>query len=401
MSWDAKETSADLDRWSEALSWRETFSEGREEDLTSAVGRRWQDWYADPENRRTFEAVNGLLAERDRYGNLRRPSKAELDADDYDVSVPIAVWKKKQIKRRADGQANKPANRQALNDKKSPQAGRLTSRWAFGGIVVAAAAVLVALVPLGPMRFWAGGGLNVPALYQTGTGELKDVHLLDGSTIVMGAKTKLTVAYSSKRRVVNLFEGQAWFKAVHNPRWPFVVRAGDGTITAAGTAFVVTRYSDRVVVAVTEGTVVVKANQPVTPGQPFDQAGVPKPPLTPVHVTQGNQLVFRENGSVSPIKPTDTRVATAWTQGRLIFDDQPLSEVVEAVNRYSTQPIIVSPEAGNLRFGGVVHDDEIKDWLKSLQAIFPVTVEERAGSTYIRMRHTRSDTHKLPLKTQR
>lgn len=385
MSKDKKETSADLDRWSEALSWRATLSEGRGADLSSAVGRKWQDWYADPGNRRTFEAVGRVFADRDRYRKRQRPTRADLEADQYDLSVPIAEWRKRKA---PDGK------------KKSPASTGFRWRWACEGIAVAAAAAIAALVPIWPLRFGFGCGPSLPPVYQTGTGVLKNVHLRDGSTIVMGARTKLTVAYSSQRRVVNLFEGQAWFKAVHNPRWPFVVRAGDGTITAAGTAFVVTRYPDRVVVAVTEGTVAVKARPPGPLARPLDQAGVPKPSLTPVHVTQGNQLVFRENGAVGPIKPANTDVATAWTQGRLIFDDQPLREVVEAVNRYSPHPIVVSPEAGALRFGGVVHDDEIEDWLQSLKAIFPVTVEQRAGTTYIRMRQLRSETTKLPIKKQ-
>lgn len=384
MSQDANETSADLDRWSEALSWRATLGEGREEGLTTALGRRWQEWYANPENRRTFDAVNGLLAEHGKLRKRERPTKAEFEADEYDLSVPIAEWRKAQ----------------ALNGKRKPPAlDGYRWRWAFGGIAVAAAAVIATLVPLWPLQLWPGTAPNGPVVYQTGTGALQDVALRDGSAIVLGARTKLTVAYSSQRRAITLFRGQAWFKDVHNPHWPFVVTAGDGTITAVGTAFVVTRYSDRVVVAVTEGTVLVKARPSGLPSQGLGPGGILKPVLTPIPVSRGNELAFGENGTLSPIKPMDTQAVTAWTHGRLIFDNQPLRVVVEAVNRYSSRHIVLSPAVGALRFGGVVHDDEIGGWLHSLEAIFPVTVEERSGATYIQMRHSRSETLKPLHKT--
>lgn len=376
MSTDMNGNTEGVDRWSEALSWRATLSADREEDLTYAVGRAWQAWHADPDNRRAFDAVNRLLADRGRYRRRGRVRSADLEADEYDLSVPIAQWRAAQ----------------ALNENHTkPARARHGRQWLLGGLAAAAVAVatVAALIPLWPLRLSPGTGPSIPALYQTRVGAIKNVHLPDGSTIVLGSRTQLLVAYSAQRRSVTLMQGQAWFKAVHDPRWPFVVNAGQGTITAAGTAFVVTRYSDRVVVAVTQGTVVVKARPAKLGFRDLHHKGILKPVLIPVRLTEGNELTFSENGTVTPIHPTAPSVATAWTHGQLIFNNQRLLHVVEEVNRYSSQPIVVGSSAGDLRFGGVVHVDEIPDWLQSLKAIFPVTVEERAGTTYIRMRRPR------------
>ena len=188
---------------------------------------------------------------------------------------------------------------------------------------------------------------------------------------------------------------------MHNPHWTFVVTAGDGTITTVGASFVVTRYYDRVVVPVTEGTVLVKAKPSGLLSQGLGPGGMLKPVLTPIPVNRGNELALGENGTLSPIKPMDTQAVTAWIHGRLNFDNQPLRVVVETVNRYSSRHIVVSPAAGALRFGGGVHDDEIGGWLHSPGAIFPVSVEERGGATYIQLRHSRSAILKLSGKPQR
>jgi ferric-dicitrate binding protein FerR (iron transport regulator) len=72
--------------------------------------------------------------------------------------------------------------------------------------------------------------------------------------------------------------------------------------------------------------------------------------------------------------------------GRLTFDDRPLHYVIETLDRYSPHHIAVSPSAGALRFSGIVFDNKIDDWLQSLEAIFPVTVEDTGGDIRIQMR---------------
>src|SRR5215469_12069399 len=88
-----------LDRWEEALSWHSTLRDAEKKELSDAVGRDWQLWYADAENRRLFEAVSRFLAERDLYDDWRRPAKAELERDQYDLSVPVAEWRRAQVPR--------------------------------------------------------------------------------------------------------------------------------------------------------------------------------------------------------------------------------------------------------------------------------------------------------------
>ena len=203
------------------------------------AGHSWHQWHADSENRRVLRKVAGLLASREPYRHLRRPRKGELQKDSYDPSVPIADWL-----------TSHPAH--------EPKARHVPAgTWWWGGSAAAAAILVVALVS--PLRFALYDGFRARNLYQTDVGGLEEIHLRDGSTITLGAETKLYVAISTQRRAVRLIAGQAWFHVAHDPHWPFVVIAGETTVTDVGTAFCVTRDPDRVVVAVTEGVVEISA----------------------------------------------------------------------------------------------------------------------------------------------
>jgi transmembrane sensor len=359
------------DRWAEALTWHVTLREAAEKDLTSAVGREWQKWHADPENQRVFDDVSRLLADRDLYRRCRRPSRAELLADRYDLSGPIAEWRKASPPRVAPKQG---------------ASSRYWRGWLSSGLAVATLAATAVLVMRLPLRFWPGAGQRGPVIYQTSVGELRNVHLPDGSSIILGGRTELSVAFSAQRRSVGLLRGEAWFQVAHHSYWPFVVAAGDGTITDVGTAFLVQRDSDRVVVTVTQGTVEITPGPLArsTPG--IDEGVALAPVLSRIRVTQGEEFAFSDKGALSAVKQTDTHAATTWTHGRLTFDDVPLRYVVERVDRYSSRHIAVSASAGTLRFSGIVSDDGIDDWLQGLEKIFPVTVDEREATVCVHMR---------------
>lgn len=366
---DAERDATSRDHWSEALTWYVALRDAGQRDLTYTAGRKWQDWYADPAKRRIFEDLSRLLADHDCYRKRDLSGKPELEEDRYDLSVPIAEWRRNQAQKTQTHRRRRLAGRWWW--------------WLSGGLGVAAMAVLLALSPL---SFGPEGSAAGAAIYQTDIGGIKDVRLRDGSSVVLGGRTKLSVALSAKRRSVRLIEGEAWFRVAHDPNWPFVVAAGDGTITAVGTAFLVTRESDRVVVTVTDGTVEISPRPlawlPLGLARRFSMRSVPRP----VPVSRGEELAFGNSGPLRPVKRADTRAATAWTHGRLTFDDQPLRYVVETINRYSSRRIVVGPAAGALRFSGTVFDTGIEGWLQSLKLIFPVSVEDRGSSVLIHLR---------------
>jgi transmembrane sensor len=373
-----EKNSGPTDRWTEALMWYTQARGGDDPQGARIGGRSWHDWHADGENRRVLRKVARLLANRDSYRRVRRPGKRELARDTYDPSIPIAQWLKAH----------------PVNEPKPRRVSAGIGWWCAGGAL--AAAILLVVFFVSPLRFALDGDSGSRMVYQTGVGGLKEVHLRDGSSITLGAETRLYVAFSPRRRAIKLVAGQAWFHVAHNSRWPFVVTAGDATITDVGTAFCVTRDPDRVVVAVTEGVVEVSSRSPPVGASGSDPQMVTRPALQPIRVSRGEELTFGMDGAPSPVKPVDLRAATSWTHGRLIFDDQSLRYVIETVDRYSSRHIVVDSTAGNLRFTGIVFNNQIEDWLHSLPVIFPVSVDERGADIRIRMRHRTLRPHGQP-----
>jgi transmembrane sensor len=219
---------------------------------------------------------------------------------------------------------------------------------------------------------WSGRSVT----FQTGVGDLKNIRLSDGSSVALGGNTKLAVTLSTRARSVELFRGEAWFRVAHDAKWPFVVHAGGGAIRAVGTAFLVTRDSDRVVVAVTEGIVAITPARATRILAALSREKSSSIPGRPIRVSSGQQLSYHDNGTVASLAPVDAHAATAWTHGRLVFDDEPLRYVIESLNRYFPQSITATLSIGGLRFSGVVFAGEIPDWLHGLPQIFPVDIED-------------------------
>ena len=64
-----------------------------------------------------------------------------------------------------------------------------------------------------------------------------------------------------------------------------------------------------------------------------------------------------------------------WRQGRLQYAGEPLTFVIEDVNRYTRRPIvIVDPSIATLRVTGIVSEENVESWLTRLQQALPVTV---------------------------
>jgi ferric-dicitrate binding protein FerR (iron transport regulator) len=361
---------ADAGRWIAALEWHTTLSEADGTVLTSGKVRAWQQWYAQADNQLIFDQLSRLLANRGTYPPAP-PQGVELEletrSEEYDPSQSIMEWRQAQ---RGAG------THEAPQPQAPPDRRRYMAPLAFG---LAAALALAALIMLRPSWLpMIGGGGRV--VYQTGVGQRAEVELRDGSVVTLGGQTRLAVEYTASRRLIRLFGGKAWFQDKNIRNWPFVVNAGGGTITAIGTAFVVNRGSDGVVVMVTAGTVEVSARASMFRMRALGQPSVALLPFPVVRLGRNQELSYGDDGTVGRVTRTDPRAIAAWTRGYLVFEDVPLRDVVENVDRYWSQHILVSPRAGELRFSGLIYEDQVRYWLNGLRRIFPVTVQDGGGA---------------------
>lgn len=360
-------TEAGASRWLAALEWHTTLCEADGTALTSGKVRAWQQWYAQADNQLIFDRMTRLLAYRGVYPPAAHQGvDLESRSEEYDPSQSIMEWRQAQRVAGAEGPSQA-----------HPNGRRFRVPLAFG---LAAVLALAALIVLRPSWLPMVGGAGGRVVYQTGIGQRAEVELRDGSVVTLGGQTRLAVEYTARRRSIRLFRGKAWFQDKNIRNWPFVVNAGGETITAIGTAFVVNRRPDGVVVMVTAGTVEVSARAPVFRMRALGQPSVGLLPFPVIRLGRNQQLSYGDDGTVGRVTRTDPRAVAAWTGGYLVFEDAPLRDVVGNIDRYWSQHILVSPRAGQLRFSGVIYEDQVRYWLNGLRRIFPVTVEGRSGA---------------------
>ncbi|MGF7151616.1 transmembrane sensor [Sphingomonas zeicaulis] len=187
---------------------------------------------------------------------------------------------------------------------------RLTQLGLAGAALLAVAAGLL-LVP----------GRTGRDAIETQVGERRDITLADGSQVQLNADTQIFVALTADERRVRLERGEAIFSVTHDSRRPFRVAAGDVVVTATGTRFDVRRLRGATVVTLIDGRVQVRHGNGAA-----------------VRLSPGEQ--WRSLPSASPVvRQVDTGRATAWLNGRVVFDATPLDEALAQINRYAAKPL--------------------------------------------------------------
>jgi transmembrane sensor len=226
-------------------------------------------------------------------------------------------------------------------------------RWGAGLI---AATLLLGTVGAGGV-WW----LNRPDDYRTITGERRVVTLSDGSKLSLDADSEVTVRYGKHDRSLHLLKGQARFDVAHDKKRPFSVVAGNQKVIATGTAFNIDMGGPKILVTLIEGHVVVLDQNDNTLVRPHA-----------IELRAGQQLSAAPSAPPE-IAPANIRRATAWTIGQIMFDDEPLSSVVERVNRYGgTQIVIADPQVGAMKISGVFNAGDALGFVEIVTHYLPV-----------------------------
>ncbi len=222
--------------------------------------------------------------------------------------------------------------------------------------LAAGVAALSLMVGFGVWRA-SEGDLQV---YRTGPGESRAITLADGSHVRLDAASTLAVRQGWFARRAQLDNSEASFDVAHDESRPFEILANDQKIRVIGTEFNVRSYDGEVNVTVRRGIVAV-----------FQQKLGDQPIA---RLTKGWALQHTVGSMQSIRSPVDPDNAFAWTQGRLICDEQPLSEIVPYLNRrYATQ-IRITPNLAGRRFSGVLELGDEKEVVRHLAAYLSLSV---------------------------
>lgn len=245
----------------------------------------------------------------------------------------------------------------ALSSLERREAALHRRRWRLPALAATAAASLLALVlwrvPL-PLR-------DDVQTYQTSVGERSSVMLADGSEVTLNTGSRVRVSYSEAQRRIDLLEGEALFDVAPNKARPFVVYAGERSITALGTSFNVRMPTrdEPLRVTLLEGHVAIDPTSAAAPAEHRE--------LKP-----GERLVAVP-GAIAAVERVDATRETAWRDGRLIVENVDLAELVRESNRYSKVKLVIGdPQLAKLKVGGVFKVGRPLGIAENLSAYLPV-----------------------------
>ena len=182
-------------------------------------------------------------------------------------------------------------------------------------------------------------------------------NLPDGTTGMLNSGSKLSYSLPfGNNREVSL-EGEAWFEVSHDENNPFEIRTGNSTVKVLGTSFNLSAYpaENYVEVVLQEGKVEFQDNK----GN------------TELTMLPSERLVF-QNGNINK-SVTDPAKYNAWTEGKLVFRGDPMTEVVHRIERwYNVNVNIADIELEKYSFRATFEDDKLEDVLQFLCLTSPI-----------------------------
>lgn len=231
-----------------------------------------------------------------------------------------------------------------------------------GLIGVAGAAAAVAAVTL-----WVT--MNPAGFYATERAEQREISLDDGSRIHLNSASSVAVRYSSEERTIKLSSGEGVFDVSRDEQRPFVVAARDAEVVAIGTQFRVRLTRDDVTVTVLEGAVAV-FNRPGS--GPVSATGSVRSDSEPTLLYANDQITVR-NGVMTAVESVNASVATAWREGKLIYDATPLRQVVAEMSRYTPIELAVADGVPDHPITGLIQIRSPDAMLRFISNAVPVT----------------------------
>lgn len=199
--------------------------------------------------------------------------------------------------------------------------------------------------------------------YVTAKGERRSVVLSDGSMLVMDADTAIVERFDGTERRLLLLRGTAAFDVRHSTQ-PFVVEAREGEARVLGTRFSVSMDGGAVAVALEQGSVQVSI--PASGASTTLKAG------------EGVQYGNDELGMVGAVQIDEVM---AWRDGRLVFENARLGDVVARVARYFPGRVVMAAASlADKRVSGSLRLDDGGAALASLSDTFGFGVA-RMGNT--------------------
>jgi ferric-dicitrate binding protein FerR (iron transport regulator) len=245
------------------------------------------------------------------------------------------------------------------------------------GIAVAAVTAIIVFVGRHGTRLDRTAVLQS---YQTVAGQLLSTTLANGTRVTLAPNTTIRVTGAHV-----VMSGEALFVAPHRPASPLTIQTSTVSTRVLGTTFSVRRYPDdgATHVIVSDGKVSTGARRTA--------------------VLTGGERARVTDSTITVDRNAVVRPVIDWTNGRLVFDDAPVSEVLEAAGRwYGITLYTTDSTLARYRVSTIIDARRSRSgMLAALETVLEATTKT-AGDTVVlvpRSQRTTPSRSRQPLKT--
>lgn len=208
--------------------------------------------------------------------------------------------------------------------------------------------------------------------------KLKTV-LPDGTEVWQnsGSTLKYPAKFTNQNREV-LLTGEAYFHVSSDKSHPFLVKTADGTVKVTGTRFDVSAYPDDNFSSV----VLEEGHVSFIPERKCNAE---------IELEPNEKIVFQQGSGAIEKTQTEVEKYTAWTEGKLIFRNDPLSVIITRLRRwYNADISLIDPNGslGNHPFTMTIQNETLPQILKFISEAadlkFEVTEFNHGGSSMVK-----------------
>jgi transmembrane sensor len=203
-------------------------------------------------------------------------------------------------------------------------------------------------------------------------GTRSSIKLADGSTVWLnsGSTLKYPDKFISETRVVYL-TGEAYFEVKSDASHAFIVETPSISVKATGTKFNVMAYTndDQAEVTLVSGKVSVSTTSDSS--------------QTLLGQLKANEnLVYNTSSHQSLVKETETYKYIAWKDGKLIFRNEPMVDVLRKIGLlYNVQFELHGKELKEYRYRATFENETLDEILKILKSTSPIDYVQVKRST--------------------
>jgi ferric-dicitrate binding protein FerR (iron transport regulator) len=190
------------------------------------------------------------------------------------------------------------------------------------------------------------------------------VTLPDGSNVWLNHSStlKYPAMFQGDSRMVEL-TGEGYFEVAHNPKIPFIVKAGKIQVIAKGTIFNIMAYpdEDKIETSLINGSIELEWTEP-------DGKQIPLLKMMPTDLA-----IFQKfNNEISTRSIDDDRYFS-WKEGKLVFNKEPIGEVVKKLSRWFNCDIQVKdPELLDLTYTATFVNETLPQVMELLTRVTPI-----------------------------